>query len=76
MATIYNWRTARKGRRCAGRAYDTCRRYINPGERYVMSVLTPGDGDVGNIGWWHSPLCNPCAGFYLGPPPDPKAATP
>jgi hypothetical protein len=52
MAAIYRERTARVEHRCE---WD-CRTPIRPGERYVMSSLTPNDGDVGNLGWLHGAL--------------------
>jgi hypothetical protein len=52
VTTIYKERTARVEHRCA---WD-CGVPIKPGERYVMSSLTPNDTEIGNIGWWHHAL--------------------
>jgi hypothetical protein len=30
-----------------------CGTPISPGEKYVMTSLTPNDADIGNITWWH-----------------------
>jgi hypothetical protein len=51
MTAIYKDRTARKPHRCSW-----CEGTIQPGERYVLSSLTPHDNDIGNLGWWHSAL--------------------
>lgn len=52
MTVIYRERTARKQHACAHECGDP----IKPGERYVMSSLTPGDPEIGNVGWWHAPV--------------------
>jgi hypothetical protein len=44
-------RTARKRHRCED---FQCKGWIEPGQRYVDSALTPNDNDIGNLGWWHA----------------------
>ena len=46
MAVLTRVRTARKRYRCA------LGDWIEPGEQYEESALTPGS-DIGNGGWWH-----------------------
>jgi isochorismate hydrolase len=52
MTLIYQERTARKVHCCGW----GCGIPIAPGEQYVMSSLTPGDSDIGNLGWHHEAL--------------------
>jgi hypothetical protein len=52
MTAIHRERTARVAHRCGWE----CGVPIKPGERYVMSSLTPNDPEIGNIGWWHQAL--------------------
>lgn len=70
-ARWHEWRTSRRERRCHGDgASRDCTRLIRPGERYCKSSLAP-DSDIGNVGWWNSALCAPCANHYRYV--DPKA---
>lgn len=52
MTTIHKERTARVQHLCG---WD-CGVPIMPGERYIMSSLTPNDPDIGNTGWRHHAL--------------------
>ena len=52
MTAIYKERTARVEHQCGWGCGDP----IKPGERYVMSSLTPGDSEIGNDVWWHHAL--------------------
>jgi hypothetical protein len=52
VSAIDQERTARKEYQCDW----GCGTPILPGDRYVRSVLTPNDNDIGNPGWWHAAL--------------------
>lgn len=53
-------RTASKRQRCDGHLAERGH-WIEPGDLIVWSALPPGNGDIGNIGWWHSKFCIDCA---------------
>jgi len=73
MATFTRFHTARKQYRCIGSGIDTCRRTIEPGDRYARVVATPDHDGMGNERWWRLRECLPCAAFYGHP--DPAAVT-
>lgn len=52
MTAIHRERAARKDHECGW----GCGVPIKAGKRYVMSSLTPGDPEIGNVGWQHSAL--------------------
>ncbi len=60
---INRWRTARRRYLCDSRAavYPLpCPRFIEAGERYVVSTLPPW-AEIGNGRWWRMRLCSECA---------------
>lgn len=74
MATLVTFPAARKTHRCDGRRWDDCAMTIPTGVRYCRSVVTPNDGDVGNVGWWMARLCPSCATYYGCPIPEAVAS--
>lgn len=55
--TIHRERVARRTHACS-----RCTGLIEPGDRYWLCSLPPGDVDVGNANWWqekshHIPAC-------------------
>jgi hypothetical protein len=75
MATLVSFPAARKRHRCDGRRWGDCTYTIAIGVRYCRSVVTPNDGDIGNVGWWLARLCPPCAGHYRTPVPEMAGAS-
>lgn len=51
-------RTSRKRRSCG------CGNVIQPGDRYVEHVASPGHEDLDNTRWWRLPECEECAIRY------------
>lgn len=65
MTDTLVWRTARKRGRCANahaadvgnpKVADICKRYIEPGDRYVEGELNESAGGFGR-----DRICKPCA---------------
>lgn len=57
-------RRSAKRRRCDGHLADP--HWISAGDPVVWSALPPGNGDIGNVGWWHAAFCADCAPLPRG----------
>jgi hypothetical protein len=66
-------RRARRHYSCESKAAPWCVG-IKEGERHLVHVLAPGNGDIGNLTWWRSRECAACA-EWCGRPVSPESAS-
>jgi len=72
MSTTAYTVTARKTFRCYGVG---CNAWVYPGEEYARHVAFPGDGDIGNEGFWVLRICAACHTRYGQSMPSRRVAT-